>query len=127
MGQLLAAAHCQDRGSKLVRLGVKAPVTLLGLLISGPLNGLTARSEVRASDESAEPPVTLQLRADRQFHDSRRNISIAEGNVRVVLGRDELLADRIEFDAGIKLSSHGALFVSDAVGNSFRPHRFATA
>ena len=42
------------------------------------------------------------MRADRQFHDSRRNVSIAEGNVRVVLGRDELQADRIEFDAAYR-------------------------
>ena len=42
------------------------------------------------------------MRADRQFHDSRRNVSIAEGNVRVVLGHDELQADRIEFDAAYR-------------------------
>ena len=75
---------------------------LTGLLISGSIGGFPARSEVRAVEESPEPPRTLQLRADRQFHDSRRNVSIAEGNVRVVLGRDELLADRIEFDAGYR-------------------------
>ena len=66
------------------------------------MGSLPVRSEIRAAEEILEPPKTLQLTADRQFHDSRRNVSIAEGNVRVVLGNDELLADRIEFDAGYR-------------------------
>ena len=40
--------------------------------------------------------------ADRQSYDQRRGITIAEGNVQVVVGTAVLRADRIEFDAGFR-------------------------
>ena len=52
------------------------------------------------SDEDAPViPDRLELKADRQFHDRRRRVTIVEGNVTLKLGDAELRADRIEFDA----------------------------
>ena len=59
----------------------------------------------QAPDVEAKPagsitvPEQLQLTADRQFQDSRNSITVAEGNVRALIGTAVLLADRIEFDS----------------------------
>ncbi|QBE67952.1 hypothetical protein SynWH8101_0341 [Synechococcus sp. WH 8101] len=45
------------------------------------------------------PPLNIKLQADRQSFDVRRNLFIAEGNVRAVLNGGVLQADRIEFDS----------------------------
>ena len=45
---------------------------------------------------------SLQLKADRQFVDRRRNLAVAEGNVTVQLGPSVLKADRVEYDIGFR-------------------------
>ncbi len=47
-------------------------------------------------------PQQLQLTADRQYQDSRNQVTVAEGNVRAQLGSAVLLADRIEFDSAFR-------------------------
>ena len=70
--------------------------------------GTTLLALTQPADVSAQPlndrniPERLQLTADRQFQDSRNNISVAEGNVRATLGSAQLQADRIEFDANFR-------------------------
>ena len=56
------------------------------------------------------PPLNIKLQADRQSFDARRNLFIAEGNVRAVLNGGVLQADRVEFD-----SSFSTLFARGSV------------
>ena len=53
-------------------------------------------------EDPQEVPDHLELKADRQFHDRRRSVTIVEGNVSIRLGDAELHADRIEFDGTFK-------------------------
>ena len=82
------------------------------LLIPGAAISLPASAEEEPgflSDE-ASARQRLNIRADRQFTDSRTKVSIAEGNVRIQIGAAELRADRIEFDAGYRtLFARGAV------------------
>jgi lipopolysaccharide assembly outer membrane protein LptD (OstA) len=55
-----------------------------------------------ASTETPLVPEKLKLKADRQFYDSKRKITIAEGNVTARLGEAQIQADRIEFDTGFR-------------------------
>ena len=61
-------------------------------------------NEAGESPEVETPlvPEQLKLKADRQFYDSKRNITIAEGNVTARLGEAQIQADRIEFDTGFR-------------------------
>ena len=56
----------------------------------------------KASTETPLVPEQLKLTADRQFYDSKRKITIAEGNVTARLGEAQIQADRIEFDTGFR-------------------------
>ena len=55
-----------------------------------------------ANVETAVVPEQLELKADRQFYDSKRKITIAEGNVTARLGEAQIQADRIEFDTAFR-------------------------
>ncbi|MGB4699006.1 MAG: DUF3769 domain-containing protein, partial [Parasynechococcus sp.] len=61
-------------------------------------------NEAGESPEVETPlvPEQLKLKADRQFYDSKRKITIAEGNVTARLGEAQIQADRIEFDTGFR-------------------------
>ena len=79
-----------------------AGITSIGYL---PLAAEPMENESESVEQPAgapQPPDHIQLEADRQFYDQRRGVTIAEGNVRVVLGNAVLRADRIEFDAGFR-------------------------
>jgi lipopolysaccharide export system protein LptA len=54
------------------------------------------------STETPLVPEQLKLKADRQFYDTKRKITIAEGNVTARLGEAQIQADRIEFDTGFR-------------------------
>ena len=72
-----------------------------------------SRPAVAEPPEALEIPERLNLRADRQFLDSRRNVTVAEGDVSVQLGSSLLQADRVEFDIGFKtLYARGAVRVT---------------
>ena len=61
-----------------------------------------ARSAPQADldpDAIPEPPLELRLKSDRQSFDARRQLFIAEGNVRLLLNGGVLQADRLEFDS----------------------------
>ncbi len=83
-------------------------LVLLGSLIS-PISPAAAETPAPAESKSAgstkdseqppRPPLEIKLKADQQSYDSRRNLFIAEGNVRAVLNGGVLQADRIEFDS----------------------------
>ena len=52
----------------------------------------------------------LNVRADRQYIDTKSKAAIAEGNVSIQLGNAELRAERIEFDAAYRtLYARGAV------------------
>ena len=58
----------------------------------------------------AQAPASLNVRADRQYTDTKSKANVAEGNVSVRLGNAELHADRIEFDAAYRtLFARGAV------------------
>ena len=59
-------------------------------------------SPKEASTETPLVPAQLKLTADRQLYDSKRKITIAEGNVTARLGEAQIQADRIEFDTGFR-------------------------
>ena len=79
-------------------------ICLAGLLLAGVAD--TALSPGWASEqapaEAPQSPEAIQLRSKRQFYDRRRKVTVAEGDVTVVIGNAELKADRIEFDAGFR-------------------------
>ena len=78
-----------------------------GAAISWPAS---AEEEPGFLSDEASARQRLNIRADRQFTDSRTKVSIAEGNVRIQIGAAELRADRIEFDAGYRtLFARGAV------------------
>ena len=73
-----------------------------GLASSEDSASLTARSASQAApdpDAIPEPPLELRLKSDRQSYDARRQLFIAEGNVRLLLNGGVLQADRLEFDS----------------------------
>ena len=102
-------------------LATRTPITLTGLLAVAAVLGSPCRSsevnrlggtEVdaslvaqsvppadRDSDAIPEPPLELRLKADRQSYDARRQLFIAEGDVRLLLNGGVLQADRLEFDS----------------------------
>ena len=73
------------------------PATEAG--ISGDVE---ASPSVGSIIETVVVPEQLELKADRQFYDSKRKITIAEGNVTARLGKAQLQADRIEFDTAFR-------------------------
>ncbi len=78
---------------------------IAGCLIATSFGGLApaqVSAQERPADTAPEPPAAIELQADEQYFDNRRQVTIAEGNVRVVLGNAILQADRIEFDAGFR-------------------------
>ena len=96
-------------------------LALSGLLIVGTLTtewNSSAVAQVVESDEDAPViPDRLELKADRQFHDRKRRVTIVEGNVTLKLGAAELQADRIEFDATFQtLFARGSVRFRDATG-----------
>ena len=85
---------------------------LTGTLITGWVSVLpvTAGSAESTSDTVSPAPARLNVRADRQYTDTKSKATIAEGNVSVQLGQAELHADRIEFDAAYRtLYARGAV------------------
>ena len=61
-----------------------------------------SKEEADPKPDAASVPEQLKLKADRQFYDSKRKITIAEGNVTARLGDAQIQADRVEFDAGFR-------------------------
>ena len=85
---------------------------LTGTLMTGSVSVLpvTAGSAESTSETVAPAPARLNVRADRQYTDTKSKATIAEGNVSVQLGNAELRADRIEFDAAYRtLYARGAV------------------
>ena len=81
--------------------------------MAGSVDLLANRSAVAESSDVQKVPESLKLRANRQFLDSRRNVTVAEGDVSVHLGSSLLQADRVEFDIGFKtLYARGAVRVT---------------
>ncbi|AHF62669.1 hypothetical protein Syncc8109_0258 [Synechococcus sp. WH 8109] len=69
-----------------------------------------AGSAASTPDSAAPAPASLNVRADRQYSDTKSKANVAEGNVSVQLGNAELHADRIEFDAAYRtLYARGAV------------------
>ena len=85
---------------------------LTGTLITGSVSVLPAAAgSAESTPEPAAPaPSSLNVRADRQYTDTKSKANVAEGNVSVQLGNAELHADRIEFDAAYRtLYARGAV------------------
>ena len=85
---------------------------LTGTLITGSMSVLPAAASSAEStpQKVASAPASLNVRADRQYTDTKSKATIAEGNVSVRLGNAELHADRIEFDAAYRtLYARGAV------------------
>ena len=81
-----------------------------GLLIGGSFDLISSRSASAEAPVSAAAPLQLQLKADRQYRDQGRNLTVAEGNVSVQLGASRLQADRVEFDSDFKtIHARGAV------------------
>ena len=78
-------------------IGARKPATDAGFSAASQ-----ASHNVEASTESEIVPEHLELKADRQFYDTKRKIIIAEGNVTARLGEVQLQADRIEFDTAFR-------------------------
>ena len=77
---------------------------LTGTLITGSVSVLPVKAgsvELR-TETVAQAPASLNVRADRQYTDTKSKANVAEGNVSVQLGNAELHADRIEFDAAYR-------------------------
>ena len=97
---------------------------LTGTLITGSMSVLPAAAGSAEStpEKVASAPASLNVRADRQYTDTKSKATIAEGNVSVRLGNAELHADRIEFDAAYRtLYARGA--VRFRRGNQFFKRR----
>ncbi len=85
---------------------------LTGTLITGSISvwPAAAGSAESMPVKVASAPASLNVRADRQYTDTKSKATIAEGNVSVRLGNAELHADRIEFDAAYRtLYARGAV------------------
>ena len=85
---------------------------LTGTLITGSMSVLPAAAgSAESTPETVAPaPASLNVRADRQYTDTKSKANVAEGNVSVQLGNAELHADRIEFDAAYRtLYARGAV------------------
>ena len=80
---------------------VRKPATEVGTTSDGE-----ASPDVEATTDpsigTVLVPEQLALQADRQFYDSKRKITIAEGNVTARLGDAQIQADRIEFDTAFR-------------------------
>ena len=84
----------------LIEFGV-IPPTLVKSPADGDREALTIEDEpakVAEPGSVVQPPPELRLRADRQTYDARRQLFVAEGNVRAVINGGVLKADRLEFD-----------------------------
>ena len=80
---------------------------------NGDREALTIEDEpgqVAEQEAVVQPPPELRLRADRQTYDARRQLFVAEGNVRAVINGGVLQADRLEFD-----TSFNSLFARGSV------------
>lgn len=64
-----------------------------------PLTTAKEEAEVTAPVSVVQPPPELRLQADSQSYDARRQLFVAEGNIRAVINGGVLQADRLEFDA----------------------------
>ena len=86
---------------------------LSGLLTAGLIDsagGWIARAD---GASAAAIPQQLRLKADRQFSDARRNLTVAEGNVTVQLGSSVLQADRVEYNSTYQtLHARGSVRIS---------------
>ena len=85
---------------------------LTGTLITGSMSVLPAAAGSAEStpEKVASAPASLNVRADRQYTDTKSKANVAEGNVSVQLGDAELRADRIGFDAAYRtLYARGAV------------------
>ena len=67
-------------------------------------------TETAVPSTVAEPPIELGLEADRQSYDARRQLFVAEGNVKALVNGGVLQADRVEFD-----TSFNSLFAQGSV------------
>jgi len=69
-----------------------------------------AGSAESTPENVATSAASLNVRADRQYADTKSKANVAEGNVSVQLGSAELHADRVEFDAAYRtLYARGAV------------------
>ena len=73
---------------------------IAGIFLNGVIFlGLTpAVFSIEAPRDHQQAIQALQLEADRQIHYFQKNLTIAEGNARALIGNAELLADRIELE-----------------------------
>ena len=85
-------------------------LAFIGLPVAGFLNPAVS-ALAKAAPAGPEQVISeLQLKADRQFVDHRRNVAVAEGNVTAQLGASVLRADRVEYDIGFQsLFARGAV------------------
>ena len=99
MGLLASGVFSADmsRHATAEEIGARKPATDASFSAAGK-----ASPNVEASTESVLVPEQLELKADRQFYDTKRKITIAEGNVTARLGEVQLQADRIEFDTAFR-------------------------
>ena len=98
--------------SRIALAAHRLPFALTGTLITGSVLVLpvTAGSAESTSKTVSPAPASLNVRADRQYTDTKSKVTIAEGNVSARLGQAELHADRIEFDATYRtLYARGAV------------------
>ena len=85
---------------------------LTGTLITGSMSVLPAAAgSAESTPETVAPaPANLNVRAARQYIDTKSKANVAEGKVSVQLGNAELHADRVEFDAAYRtLYARGAV------------------
>ncbi len=100
---MAAVLSCPARSEgleDLIEFGV-IPPTLVESPADGDHEALTIEDEpakVAEPGSDIQPPPELRLRADRQTYDARRQLFVAEGNVRAVINGGVLKADRLEFD-----------------------------
>ena len=65
---------------------------------SAPLAPEPQQAGIADPAAAVQPPPELLLKADRQTYDARRQLFVAEGNVRAMINGGVLKADRLEFD-----------------------------
>ena len=81
-----------------------------GLLIGGSWDLINSRSASAEAPVSAVAPLQLELKADRQYRDQGRNLTVAEGKRQCSARCVAFAADRVEFDSEFKtIHARGAV------------------
>ena len=90
------------------------------------MNLLASRSAIAESSDVQKVPESLKLRANRQFLDSRRNVTVAEGDVSVHLGSSLFKPTGLNSISALKPCMREGLYVSVAEPSHFRLHHCDT-